>query len=62
MTVASLSEEDRRDLPWAMKGNLCRCTGYRAIDDAIHGIKSIEEPAARGCAWNDVRAPAATTS
>ncbi len=59
MTVASLSEEDRLDIPWVMKGNLCRCTGYRAIDDAIHGIKSIEEPAEGAAFGSNVRAPAA---
>ena len=59
MTVASLSEEDRLDIPWVMKGNLCRCTGYRAIGDAIHGIKSIEEPAEGAALGTNVRAPAA---
>jgi putative selenate reductase molybdopterin-binding subunit len=43
MTTAALSEEQRRDLAHALKGNLCRCTGYRAIEDAIHGIRSAEE-------------------
>lgn len=45
MTAASLSEADRQDLPRALKGNLCRCTGYRAIDDAIHGVKTIDDDA-----------------
>jgi CO/xanthine dehydrogenase Mo-binding subunit/aerobic-type carbon monoxide dehydrogenase small subunit (CoxS/CutS family) len=43
MTAASLSEEDVKDLPRSLKGNLCRCTGYHAVEDAIHGTKSIEE-------------------
>jgi putative selenate reductase molybdopterin-binding subunit len=43
MTAASLNEEDRKDLPRALKGNLCQCTGYHAIEDAIHGVTSIEE-------------------
>src|SRR5829696_8227345 len=51
MTAASLTEEERQDLPRVLKGSLCRCTGYRAIEDAIHGNKSIEDDrpgAARG--------------
>ncbi len=43
MTAASLNEEDRKDLPRVLKGNLCRCTGYHSIEDAIRGIKNIEE-------------------
>ena len=37
MTAAVLDQSQRRDLPVAMKGNLCRCTGYRPIADAIAG-------------------------
>lgn len=46
MTVASLSLEQREDLPHALKGNLCRCTGYRSIEDALHGRSNIEEDVA----------------
>ncbi len=38
MTAAALDQGQRRDLPAALKGNLCRCTGYRSIADAIEGI------------------------
>ena len=44
MTAATLDQEQRADLPRALKGNLCRCTGYHAIENAIDGIKTIEEP------------------
>jgi putative selenate reductase molybdopterin-binding subunit len=43
MTAASLDRGHRADLPHALKGNLCRCTGYRAIDDALHGVTSVQE-------------------
>ena len=46
MTAASLDDEGRHDLPRALKGSLFRCTGYRAIDDAIHGRAEAEEDVA----------------
>ena len=50
MTAAGLDDEARADLPRVLKGNLCRCTGYHAIDDAIHGVVSAEaDVAARAC-------------
>jgi CO/xanthine dehydrogenase Mo-binding subunit/aerobic-type carbon monoxide dehydrogenase small subunit (CoxS/CutS family) len=50
MTAAALNEEQRADLPHALKGNLCRCTGYRAIEDALNGVGAIEEDVAgRAC-------------
>ncbi len=44
MTTASEAFDDahREDLPHALKGNLCRCTGYRSITDALHGKVNIE--------------------
>lgn len=42
MTAATFSEEDKQDLPFRLKGNFCRCTGYHAIEDAIHGISHVE--------------------
>lgn len=48
MTCASLNQAQRADLGDALKGNLCRCTGYRAIEDALDGKTNIEtaEPGA----------------
>ena len=48
LTAASLDQAQRQDLPAAMKGNLCRCTGYRAIEDAIGGVAHAEPGAALG--------------
>lgn len=46
MTCAALDERQRADLAHLLKGNLCRCTGYRAIDDALHGISAAERDVA----------------
>jgi len=43
MTAASFDRHQRADLPHALKGNLCRCTGYRSISDALSGIVATEE-------------------
>ncbi|HEX3715151.1 MAG TPA: 2Fe-2S iron-sulfur cluster-binding protein, partial [Trebonia sp.] len=41
MTTAALSEEQKADLPRAMKGSICRCTGYGSVADAISGTARI---------------------
>ncbi|MFF3428890.1 molybdopterin-dependent oxidoreductase [Streptomyces sp. NPDC002602] len=46
------------DLPRAFKGNICRCTGYRAIEDAVHGVKHVEEPEAGQAVGKSLGAPA----
>ena len=59
MTAASLREEDIKDLPRSLKGNLCRCTGYHSIENAIHGVKSVEEDQPGKSCGADLLAPAA---
>jgi CO/xanthine dehydrogenase Mo-binding subunit/aerobic-type carbon monoxide dehydrogenase small subunit (CoxS/CutS family) len=58
MTAAALDQTQRTDLPRAMKGNLCRCTGYRAIRDAIDGVAHVQDAPARAACGRSVAAPA----
>jgi putative selenate reductase molybdopterin-binding subunit len=59
MTASTLSDEDiQNDLARHLKGNLCRCTGYHAIEDAIHGVRTVEHDQPGGSAGTGVGAPA----
>ena len=60
MTSAALTDTQREDLPRALKGNLCRCTGYRAIQDAVNGVSAIEVALPGQAVGTSVGAPAAT--
>ncbi|WP_406503956.1 molybdopterin-dependent oxidoreductase [Streptomyces sp. NBC_00212] len=66
MTTAALEAErgtehdDHKlaDLPRAFKGNICRCTGYRAIEDAVRGVRHTERPCAGKAVGKSIGAPA----
>ncbi len=57
MTAASLTDEQKRDLPRALKGNLCRCTGYGSIRDAFAGVKNVAPDQARASSGTSVPNP-----
>lgn len=57
MTAASLDEDARAQLHRTLKGNLCRCTGYRSIDDAIHGIASVDKDIAGTACGSSLKNP-----
>ena len=59
MTAASLTDEQKQDLPFRLKGNLCRCTGYGGIENALNGIIAVEPDVAGKACGSSVQNPLA---
>ena len=60
VTASTLSEEDLDELPERLKGNLCRCTGYRAVSDAVCGVVNTEKSVDGPACGRSLAAPAST--
>jgi len=45
VTTSTFTDEQVADLPQNLKGNLCRCTGYRGIRDALVGKVNVDSDA-----------------
>jgi putative selenate reductase molybdopterin-binding subunit len=57
MTAATFDAAAHDDLPRMLKGNLCRCTGYHSIDDALHGVVNVEKDVAGNACGASVSGP-----
>jgi CO/xanthine dehydrogenase Mo-binding subunit/aerobic-type carbon monoxide dehydrogenase small subunit (CoxS/CutS family) len=57
-TASTLTAAQLDELPDALKGNLCRCTGYRAITDALSGTVNVEKSEGAADAGRSIGAPA----
>ncbi len=58
LTCSTLNQAQMRDLGVALKGNICRCTGYRAIEDALSDRKHTENAPPGEAFGRSIPAPA----
>ena len=59
VTAAALDGEPPAELAEHLKGNLCRCTGYRSITDALAGTTNTEKSEQSADVGRSISAPAA---
>ncbi len=58
VTASTFDADDADDLPRLLKGNFCRCTGYRSIHDAITGVDNTVVAEPGRAAGSSTKAPA----